>query len=780
MDRRPEGRSAPTGYVLGFGFTAFLLGGMTLILVLVILPRRYVLNAGLRESGISFPSEAAPFTPPQEVRREPPPPPPLPPPPEVVPRGAAEILWEEVEPFLKGGRPADALPLFREYLEAHPEDRDVLREYAITLTRSGRGDEAAGIFQQLLPDDQYPGVRLLLARTLRDLGRLEEASAHYASLAREKPGDVGMALEWARALSWGKMYDEAGRILTTALAEGPAWVELQAELAQVYYWSGRLEAARELLCSMGPEALERTGAVRLREDVMAALEPPEAEPDSATLPATSLERAVLALAEEDYEGAAVLYREALQESPDDTGTWRAYADLLQYGLQDAEGARKALLRIEDLGAGDRALRYRLARLDVWTGRNAQAVERLEALLAGRETTSAPAEQPDSTGMGPEEEAEVWALLGDLRRWEGRRVLSAEAYRLALADDSANERAQIGMDDLTADADREIQRTESPRMGGTVLSLEDSDEFSRLDLGAEAVQVDGRSVWAVRTGRRWMEGIGLRGMEGREEGWFLELESARWWRLGTLRTGVHLGVEQVRPDATDIAFGASLHLAQLWGFRTDLRYDHGPAYPLTLTLQSVFAKVVQDRLTANLARRIGEDWSLSLAGDGALLGASDAEGPGGGNRNAGGGERTLRLEAGMSLGRSLTDAVTAGVTARALSYNGPSPLVDGLRLYWDPRALFAGGLFAEVERPLTPNWALRGRVNPSLAFIDERNGAGLEGLPHLSAEMGLSYLGRRFRTTVDAFYYQGRFDGYNAYGLRVSLGARDVFRRRSAP
>jgi hypothetical protein len=102
VDRRPEGGSRRTGYVLGFGFTAFLLGGMTLIMVLVILPRRYVLNAGLRESGISFPSEAAPFIPPQEVRREAPLPPPPPPDTEMAPRGAGEVFWERVEPLLRG------------------------------------------------------------------------------------------------------------------------------------------------------------------------------------------------------------------------------------------------------------------------------------------------------------------------------------------------------------------------------------------------------------------------------------------------------------------------------------------------------------------------------------------------------------------------------------------------------------------------------------------------------------------------------------------------------
>jgi hypothetical protein len=194
----------------------------------------------------------------------------------------------------------------------------------------------------------------------------------------------------------------------------------------------------------------------------------------------------------------------------------------------------------------------------------------------------------------------------------------------------------------------------------------------------------------------------------------------------------------------------------------------------VTLQSVFAKVVQDRFSANLARRVGEEWSLSLAGDAALLRAVDVGRLAGWDPNSDERDRSLRLEGGMSLGRSVTESVTMGVTGRALTYTDPSPAVDGLRLFWDPNALFSGGLFAQVERDLTARWTLRSRVNPSLAFIDERTRRGFERVPHLSAEAGLSYLGDRFGASLDAFYYQGRFDGYNAYGLRVSASALDVF------
>jgi hypothetical protein len=72
------------------------------------------------------------------------------------------------------------------------------------------------------------------------------------------------------------------------------------------------------------------------------------------------------------------------------------------------------------------------------------------------------------------------------------------------------------------------------------------------------------------------------------------------------------------------------------------------------------------------------------------------------------------------------------------------------------------------------------VNPSFALVDERTTSGYEGVPHFSAEAGFSRLGEGLRASLDAFYYQGRFDGYQAYGIRFSLSTVDWFRRRREP
>ncbi|MCJ7629563.1 MAG: tetratricopeptide repeat protein, partial [Longimicrobiales bacterium] len=364
MAKRARGGSPPSRYYLGFSFTALVLSGLTLFLVLVVLPRRYVLNADLRESGASFPSEAAPFSPPEELYREAPPPPP---PPPVVVRGPAELFWSEVDPLLEAGRYPRALPLFEAYLAENPGDRGALKEYGITLDRAGSPSKAVLVYDKLLSDQNDPGIRLLLARGLRDRGRLDEATVQYRILMAETPGSGTLALELGQALAWGKEYERAAEVLSGGLAQDSTSADLRIALAQVYYWSGKLDDADRILSGVDEGTLTAAGGVPLKRDIVAALTPPEPEVDevpAVTAPLSALEKIAIARAEEDFETAALLYQEALRETPGDTSAWRAYADLLQFGLDDLEGARAALLPVEALGGTDPALQFRLAQLDI--------------------------------------------------------------------------------------------------------------------------------------------------------------------------------------------------------------------------------------------------------------------------------------------------------------------------------------------------------------------------------------------------------------------------------
>lgn len=731
--------------------TAIILAGLTLVLVLVVFPRRFVLDSGLRESGLSFPATAAPFAPPPEVPR----PAVARPVVTVPPRpGPAQRLWNEVLPLLRAGRYEQALPLFSSYLHDHPSDRAVRRERAITLDRAGRWSLAEAAYAALLGERDDPDVRLLYARALRDHGRLDEAEEQYRILRGQRPDDVGLALESAQALAWGRRYGAAAEILTATLSAHPEENRVRVELARVDYWAGRLDEADRLLSALSPDALAATGAEQLHSDVVAALTPPERPK-----PAPSLaELADQALVRGEYRTAADLYRRALEATPSDTTLLRRYADVLQYRLDDLEGAREALLRIQPARADDPILELRIAQLEAWTGRSREATRRLQYLLlaqAGADTAG--------PRLDTRRRAQARALLGDLYRWDGLRMLSAASYRRALADDSSNEDARQGLETLHADVNRQVKEEERPRLGTDVYSYNDSDDFTRLDLGLEGVALDGTWIIGARAGSRLLRGGGLNGLAATEHGLFADVEVGRWWRLATLRTAIRVGMERVDPRGTDATLDVSLRFVNPRSFQTNILLHHGPAYPLTVTRSSLLAGVDLNRLTVNATRRLSGPWSLTLSGDAARLGAPDAAAwPTG--------HASLRLEGDVSVGRALSDALTVGGTGSALTYTDSASVAAGRRLFWDPKAVLALGLYAQWARSLGDNWGLNGRFAPGLAFIDERTRVGFDRVLHASAEGGVTYQAEGMSTKLDLFYGQGRFNGYRDYGARVAVSA----------
>jgi tetratricopeptide (TPR) repeat protein len=687
--------------------------------------------------------------------------------PTIVVKGPAELFWEETGPLLRAERYAEALAGFETYLETFPGDRSVQREYAITLDRAHRSREAVPVFMALLEAEDDPDLRVLLARSLRDQGRLQEASTQHELLVERAPGDVALTLEWSRALSWGQRYSESAAALEASLAVRPDAPEIRVELARILFWSGRVEEAGEVIAGMPADVLAEVDALGLRDDIVAANTSPPTTPQEPEV-LSVLEQGRRAMAQEDYAAATELFRLALEEDPSDPEALSTYADLLQFQLEDLEGAREVLLRLDEPGP---KLQLRIAQLAVWTGREEEAALRLEELL--RDV------QPGVRGgeyeavIDEPQIAAIRALLGELYRWDGRRTEAAASYREALRVDPDNVQARSGLEDLRADVNRQVEEEESPGLGTVISSFSDSDDFNRLDLGLEGVFIEGTWVWTARSGVRLLEGAGSPGGEAAENGVFAEVEGARWWRWGTLRTGLRLGVEEVRPDGVDLSLGASLHWSDLGGFRTDLRFDHGPAYPLTVTLQSALGRLRQDRFSAGLGREIGDAWSLTLNGDAAWL---DVAGSGA----ADGGEGSLRLEAGANLGRPVSESIVLGMSARALTYTEAAPTLAGRRLFWDPESVFSAGVYARWTNGISGAWELRTLLNPSVALIRERGSPGSDGVPHFSAEAGLTRRGARVRTSLDAFYYQGRFEGYRAYGLRFGVSMTDWLGRGGGP
>lgn len=764
VDRRP-GNSR---YFARFATAAVLLVGATLVLVLVVLPERYILSSGFVESGRSYPAARAPFAPLTGVRVGAQPREPVsfagPPsfavvttPPPVV-RGPAEIFWERVLPLTTGERYIDAIPLFVDYLARFPEDDNVRREYANTLIAGARPDQAIAELTTLLQRSDDPGLRLTLARTLRDQRRGPEAATQYALLSAAAPGDTALSLEWAQAHVWLEQYDDAERVLTDALSRTPQSVALRGQLAHVHYYSGKLREAEAILTRMSNAELAAANATTLLRDVQTALLP--GPTTFVPTPPTLFERALTAREARDTTGARELFRAALAERSDDPATWLAYANFLEYDLGAFDEARAALIEAGRLQPLDAPTRLRLALLDSWTGRNADALTRLDALRTSIDTTGVRPVAADS--IGPIiTVSEIIAHMGDLTRWQGNMLGAAGYYRQALASDSANVRATEGLAAINADVARLIDVIESPRSGVHSYLLGDSDDFARLDIAGAWVGVSGPWVWNLEAGHRLLEGRNLNAALDNLDGLYAEFTPARWWRLGTVRTSVHAGLQRVRGE-TDVSFGAGIRWRGPRGTTVNLEARHEPAYQQSPTLQSVIADVEQTRLTAAYDAPLGRGWSAALQAEAARLAPEKLADAG----------TSTRFSGAATLARTMSSRWSVGLGSYALGYSDASPVTAGRRVYWDPATVVAVAPFARVQGSLAPRWESFLRVSPGVAFIDERGpgaeGSAMRGVPQLSAEGGIEYQGRRVRSALDVFYGQARADGYRSFGLRLTV------------
>jgi tetratricopeptide (TPR) repeat protein len=757
--RRPEPK-AKSRYAARFGTIALILISGTLLLVLYVLPERYVLRPGFRESGIGFPNPSTPFAPYPVIAvaaASYPQPPGPPVPPLVIAPGPAETFWSLVVPLVEGGRFSDALPAFDRYLNEYPTDIDVRRERAVTLLATGDRVAAIGELRRVLGSDEDAELRLLLARTLRELGRIDEAAAEYERLAEARPDDLALTLEWAQAFAWAQRYADAAAVLERALDRSPGSIPLRVELARVYYSGGRLADARDLLAPIGDDELMAANGIALRNDVRAALYVPPPPPPT---PLTPLELAVAAREADDFARARTLFEEALRAAPADGALWRAYADLLEYELSDFEGAYAALLELERLRDRDSDVQFRMAQLEIWTGRFTEAEARLVNLLADLD--------PDAAGEVSR--ADVHAALGDLRRWQGDRLGAAVRYRFALAADPENERASAGMDAIDAEVRRQLVEVEAPRLGARAYSLADTDDFGRLDLGGDWVDVRDTWVWGGAIGNRWVTGVALDGATADRQGTYAEATGARWWRLGTIRTGVDVGMERLR-SKWDPSVAASIGHRGLDGSTSEVRYEHRSAYPIAVTMQSVLADVVHDRVSVSHARPLGETWSVSVTVDAAhLRGERDSLALGSGTSAA-------RFQGALSVARRVSPSLTVGLSTGALVFADAAPVTSlpgggTQRVFWDPNLVVSAGPYVQLRRDISSSWTLSGRLGPGVALIDERRVTGSDVVPHVSAEAGVRREGARFWTALDVFYYQGQFDGYRTYGARLTLSARD--------
>jgi len=134
MPAMPSRARPRVPYWIRFSATVVSLVAFTSVFVLIVLPQRFVLNAGLVESGVTFPTGPQPFLAPRTPRAVTPRAPTPVAAPTIQP-GPAEAFWNAVLPLERTGQLERTIPRFRAYLAAHPPSCS--RSWSGMTTRSG-------------------------------------------------------------------------------------------------------------------------------------------------------------------------------------------------------------------------------------------------------------------------------------------------------------------------------------------------------------------------------------------------------------------------------------------------------------------------------------------------------------------------------------------------------------------------------------------------------------------------------------------------------------------
>lgn len=726
--RRNGERRVP--YWVGYGLTAGLLLAITAALVLVVLPSRYALVAELRESGISFPTsaDAVAFPMPERETLITPPPPPV----EREP-GPSERVWAAVDSLLAAGDRGGAIDRMEDYLEIHPEDVSIRRERARTLANAGRPAAARAAFEDLVRRTDAPADRLALARLLRDAGEVDAAVALYRRLIDERPADLELRHELARLYMWAEQYGPAEDVLRSLVTDAPDAGRYRLDLARVLYWDDRPEEARATLADFPADDPRAREAEALDRELARLLTPP---PEPEPPPPTLAELARRATAEGDFVSAAELYERAIVESPADSALAREHVDFLQYRLEDLDAAIAALHAYDERFGLDTDGRYRLAQLYLWTEQGPEARRILEALVR---------DHP--------ERADAWSLLGDAYRYADERSSARDAYRHALALDGSDERAASGLAELDRLRSETIARREPLGVGPGVSLFTDSDDFLQLDAGGGMGWSAGPYAFDATAGYRRLEGVDLAGLPMDDRGGFATVEAARWWSEASLRTAIRLGVDHLDSAGTEPLIGLSVGRFGSSGSSLTLRYEHGPAYLQTYTLESALADVSADRLEVAAFSPLGARWSVSVAGELLKLATDETA--------------NTRLSGGVTLARQLDSWLTADIGTRLLGFTDAAP-APGRRLYWDPELFWSNTIgLAAAHRP-ERGLGYRLRLSGGAAWADERAALEAGWIPQFGAEAGLSWLTERTRLDLTTFYRRSREDEYSSFGAELTL------------
>ncbi|MEP7152751.1 MAG: tetratricopeptide repeat protein, partial [Nitrospira sp.] len=332
-------------------------------------------------------------------------------------------------------------------------------------------------FLAIRPDND--DVRATIAKLLSWQGQLGETAAIYQDILTRHPLDDESRVGLARVLSWQHKYADAQREYEWVLREEPQHLDALRGLADVLTWSGHPDQAIPYYERVVAATGEADVVARLRA-LQAELSPPHlippkepaGDPSSAgaisTHEAQAMERGRRLEVMRQYVDAASVYRDGLQQYPENDDLRSALARLLSWQGAHVEATllyREVLARHPE----DQDVRIALAQILSWQNQFDEAQRLYDQVL-----------QTDPNRI------EARRGLAELAHWQGHQSDALARYEALVAETHDPEiekqlnavKSELLAASQQASADRTPTILSSPDSGSraTTDALEQADKL----------------------------------------------------------------------------------------------------------------------------------------------------------------------------------------------------------------------------------------------------------------------------------------------------------------
>ena len=149
---------------------------------------------------------------------------------------------------MRRGEMEEAARLYRQFLEAEPDDPIAHHNLGVSLLASGEWEDGIGALRRSIEiNPDYRGGHFSLGSALAEEGRFEEAMFNYSKAHEIDPEDGGIHADWATLLAKTGEPRRAVEEFEVLLARDPEEVYIRLKYASVLALVGEVDRARAIL-----------------------------------------------------------------------------------------------------------------------------------------------------------------------------------------------------------------------------------------------------------------------------------------------------------------------------------------------------------------------------------------------------------------------------------------------------------------------------------------------------------------------------------------------------